>query len=280
MRISGLPVLAASILSLSPFAAIVEDQTGSNLWFAPQVHQQREIVQFANRDKTEGPRTDHAEVKEKRGLLPLRTGKENKGEHTKVQKEVYRFAVTAGTVGLESAGMQLGRSFLSQAQEEGMEVMRPWFGQLAPQIRVPDWLKRVDVDIDLQENEGPVYSIRTQQPLFQSKQKINTLFTQFRWGKNYQFGNWRDVTNLGLGYRHLLMDKTLLVGANTFFDRDWRKDHNRLGWGVEARWFGVDFYFNGYYGMSASNPTLHPFNLSPELLSHRNVLPTKRVEGT
>jgi len=209
MRILKLPALVALIVSLSPFAAIAEDRTGSDPWVTAEVLQR------------------------------------------KVGEELYRLGANAATVGIESAAMQLGRSFLQRAPEKSMEVMRHRLGHLLPEIKTADWLKRVDLDIDLNQNGGPVYNIRTRQPLFQSDQKVDTIFTQLRWGKDFQFGAWRDSTNLGIGYRRLLMDKTLLVGTNTFFDRDWRKDHNRFGWGLEVRWFGVDIYVNGYLGLSA-----------------------------
>jgi len=242
IRATTSPLVLSFLLvwvALCPGAAIAEDQTGPNMWFAPQVHQLRDKASFANTDKTGVGRTDHAKVEDKRGLFPLRTKGEN-NEVGKVEKELYRLGANAATVGIESAAMQLGRSFLERVPEKSMEVMRHRLGHLLPEIKVPDWLKRVDLDIDLNWNEGPVYSIRTRQPLFQSDHKIDTIFTQLRWGKDFQFGTWRDTTNLGIGYRRLLMDKTLLVGANTFFDRDWRKGHNRFGWGLEARWFVVD----------------------------------------
>ena len=57
-------------------------------------------------------------------------------------------------------------------------------------------------------------------------------------------GEIRNVTNVGIGYRHLFFDKTVLLGANAHLDREWDHDHTRAGGGLEARWFGVDWYLN------------------------------------
>ncbi|RMH02883.1 MAG: hypothetical protein D6704_13425 [Nitrospirae bacterium] len=171
----------------------------------------------------------------------------------KLTPTLYQLLLAAGEGRLVSSLPQLGRSILNLASQDDSPTIWPWLATFLPRYQIPQWMKRVDLDLDFQGNEGPIYSLRTRQPLFQSSQNIHTLFTQIRWGKIYQLGSWRDTTNIGLGYRRLFRKKTILLGVNTFFDRDWRKDHNRIGVGLEARWFGADLYVNGYWGISGDN---------------------------
>lgn len=114
----------------------------------------------------------------------------------------------------------------------------------------PDWLKRVDFAFDYESAADPTYSISTVQPLYQSPGNINTVFTQLRYASHRQFDETRNTTNLGIGYRELIQNGTMLVGANIHYDREWKRDHYRLGIGVEARWSGADIYLNRYQGLS------------------------------
>jgi hypothetical protein len=86
----------------------------------------------------------------------------------------------------------------------------------------------------------------TVQPLYQSDGKIDTVFIQASQLRYALYGDERDTTNLGLGYRRLLLDKTLLVGANSFYDREWTHEHQRVGFGGEAMWRMFDLHANGY----------------------------------
>ena len=42
-----------------------------------------------------------------------------------------------------------------------------------------------------------------------------------------------------------------MLGGNIHLDREWKRDHNRLGLGVEARWYGADIFLNRYQGLSS-----------------------------
>lgn len=114
----------------------------------------------------------------------------------------------------------------------------------------PDWLSRIEFGFEYETDSDPVYSVSSVQPLYQSPGKINTIFTQLRYARHKQFDESRDTTNIGLGYRELVSDKTLLLGANVHFDREWERRHNRLGIGIEARWSGADLFLNRYQGLS------------------------------
>lgn len=94
---------------------------------------------------------------------------------------------------------------------------------------LPEWMQRTDVSVDTQSSGAkPNWAIETIQPL--SMQAQDTIFWQGRLSHRD-----RDETlNLGLGYRHLLQDKSWMFGLNAFLDGTRKYDHRRLGIGLEA----------------------------------------------
>ena len=167
------------------------------------------------------------------------------------ERGLYQFALTMNENGnFEGALADTGRLFLQQLSGQGAGLLTPLLDRYFSLGGNPEWLQRVTVDIDALQYDQPVWSIRTVQPLLQSKSKIHTLFTQLRVGRTDDLGEVRTVTNVGIGYRRLFLDKTVLLGANAHLDRDWNHDHTRTGMGLEARWFGFDWYLNGYMGIS------------------------------
>jgi hypothetical protein len=62
----------------------------------------------------------------------------------------------------------------------------------------------------------------------------------------------RAIGNLGLGYRILSRDKSLMLGYNTFYDRDLTEDQSRLGYGFEAKASVLDLTVNRYAKISGS----------------------------
>lgn len=116
---------------------------------------------------------------------------------------------------------------------------------------MPAWAKRFEFELQLQEIGKPEWSVLTVQPLYESDDLQDTVFTQVSQLRYNYLGDDRDVTNVGLGYRRLMADNTVLVGANTFFDYDWRYNHQRASVGVEAKWSGLDLTANNYFGLSS-----------------------------
>lgn len=95
---------------------------------------------------------------------------------------------------------------------------------------MPDWLKRTDIEFDVQESLNPSISVETIQPLFMNEN--DTVFFQGRLNHDAEIQD--QTLNLGLGYRYLTNDKTWLLGVNAWYDRTFDLDHERRGLGVEA----------------------------------------------
>lgn len=107
---------------------------------------------------------------------------------------------------------------------------------------LPDWAKRIEFNWDFGIGKSD-FSLLTVQPLYRSSDWIDTVLTQVRaaWVENDAF-----TTNLGLGYRRLLLGELLLVGGNMFYDADWTDHHKRLGWGLELRSTAFELNSNYY----------------------------------
>jgi hypothetical protein len=122
---------------------------------------------------------------------------------------------------------------------------------------LPDWARRVEADLDFGVGK-PDYGLFTVQPLYQSEDLVDTLFTQVRldWVETDRL-----TTNLGLGYRRLAMDDQLLLGANTFFDSEWTNRHRRVGLGFEVRTSVFEINANTYAAVTGrGRPVPVPFH--------------------
>lgn len=110
----------------------------------------------------------------------------------------------------------------------------------------PDWLKRIDIGIDAGTDQKPRLYFETVQPLYQDLNKENTFFIQPR----YSLESRDSAYNLGLGYRRLLCNDTVLIGANSFFDYEDDDDHYRIGFGLETFINQIELRANSYIGLS------------------------------
>lgn len=162
------------------------------------------------------------------------------------QEKVTAAANPLGASALESNPSQ---AITNSITDSALQWLRNGIGNNGP-----EWAKRIEFDLDLQEDSEPVWSILTVQPLYQTLNREKTMFTQARLARNYKFGDERTTTNIGLGYRQLFLNNTLLLGANGFFDYESEMDHTRVGYGVEARWYNFDFYAN-YYDATSDKRT-------------------------
>jgi len=74
----------------------------------------------------------------------------------------------------------------------------------------------------------------------------SNLFTQFSLHTQEINSDKRIIGNLGLGYRFLNSDQSMMFGANTFYDQDLEEGHSRVGLGFEAKAAMLDFNYNLY----------------------------------
>jgi adhesin/invasin len=84
-------------------------------------------------------------------------------------------------------------------------------------------------------------------PLSDINNKENTLFTQ---GSIYFSDDDRETLNLGIGNRKLLINDTLMLGANIFYDNEIDYGHTRTSFGVEAISSVGSLRANQYYAIS------------------------------
>ena len=80
----------------------------------------------------------------------------------------------------------------------------------------------------------------------------SNFFTQFSLMNQEINNSNRAIGNLGLGYRILSRDKSVMFGYNTFYDRDLTEDHSRLGLGLEVKASILDLNYNRYAKISGS----------------------------
>tara|TARA_B100000780_G_scaffold259703_1_gene210928 strand:- start:339 stop:1274 length:936 start_codon:yes stop_codon:yes gene_type:complete len=79
----------------------------------------------------------------------------------------------------------------------------------------------------------------------------SNLFTQFSLHNQEINNSQRIIGNIGLGYRFLNADQSMMFGANTFYDQDIKEGHRRVSLGLEAKAAILDFNYNIY--QEASN---------------------------
>ena len=101
-----------------------------------------------------------------------------------------------------------------------------------------------EASVEIREKDNPDFEILGVRDIL-SKENSN-LFTQFSLHNNEVNGDNRYIGNLGLGYRFLNSDKSMLFGINSFYDRDIQENHSRISLGLEAKASILDFTFNQY----------------------------------
>ncbi|MBF0511092.1 MAG: inverse autotransporter beta domain-containing protein [Candidatus Omnitrophica bacterium] len=111
---------------------------------------------------------------------------------------------------------------------------------------IPDWLKRTNYAAYVGTDQRPIYYLETVQPLYQSADKIDTVFTHTR----VSIMDGRGTYSPGLGYRRLVFNNNLMLGVNTFFDyQDLHREY-RQGVGLEAITQTAELRVNSYFDLS------------------------------
>ena len=79
-----------------------------------------------------------------------------------------------------------------------------------------------------------------------SSKENSNLFTQFSIHTQEINSDDRIIGNIGIGYRFLNSDQSMMFGTNAFYDQDISEEHKRVGFGLEAKASILDFSFNQY----------------------------------
>ena len=110
---------------------------------------------------------------------------------------------------------------------------------------IQEYVPNTEVSITGAEELKPQWEILTVQPI----RDVGDDLTFFQ-GSLLRWDGDRDTINLGLGQRRFLMDKTIMIGANAFYDHEFSVDHSRLGLGGEFLTSVGEFRINNYYANS------------------------------
>lgn len=145
----------------------------------------------------------------------------------------------ANLLGQQAGSRSVSSGNLNEAANEAVGMAQTEFNKY--KSKLPEWLQRIDFSVTLAKHYKPLWYIRTIQPLWHNPH--NMVFVQGQLSSQSRY----TTSNLGVGYRHLLANKTWIFGVNSFFDREWRYGHERLGAGLEAIGQYATFRAN-YYG--------------------------------
>jgi len=108
-------------------------------------------------------------------------------------------------------------------------------------------LPNTEISITGAEELKPQYEILTVQPLRDDGENIT-----FFQGSLLRWDGDRDTINLGIGQRKFLLDKTVMLGANAFYDHEFQIDHSRTGLGLEMITSVGEARTNRYFANSNS----------------------------
>ena len=107
-------------------------------------------------------------------------------------------------------------------------ILRTLTSDLTESLKKFERVKYLDIKVDVQERYNPAFSITNLNSLFESDN--SAFFNQ----NTLTHNNDEQTINFGLGYRKLLNEDKLLLGANIFYDYAFDDNHRRVGLGVEA----------------------------------------------
>lgn len=95
----------------------------------------------------------------------------------------------------------------------------------------PAWLDRTSLSVTESEDSQVEFEFETIQPIMQTPETLeHTVFMQGRIASQDS----DETVNVGVGYRNLNQDQTLLLGVNAFYDATNEYGHRRGSIGVEA----------------------------------------------
>lgn len=147
---------------------------------------------------------------------------------------------------------------LTQNNSAGLTSMTTSFGQAASDMLVQravseaqqtglPYLSRVELEGSILGGKS-AYSLTTVQPFWEDSENGHFIFNQVSWYHSVtdtDDGDPDNTLNMGLVYRHLMMDNTFMLGGNVFFDHQFDQDHNRMSVGLDAQ--------TSLYGMAVNH---------------------------
>ena len=152
-----------------------------------------------------------------------------------------------------------------KALSKASEKISSTIGNLMP----GDGITEVSVEFGEDDTQFEILGVRD----ISSKENSN-LFTQFSIHTQEVNNDDRYIGNLGLGYRFLNTDQSMMFGANIFYDQDLSEEHKRVGFGLEAKASILDVSFNQYIkatnqlvvnGSKEQTLSGHEYNISSQI---------------
>jgi hypothetical protein len=157
-------------------------------------------------------------------------------------------------MGKSSVVFMLSSALVSlSAMAEGGDDLKSYLGsnlaskaQSSVANKLEGLTDNLEVTITGLENGKPSYSLVKVQELVDDLANGNVLFLQASLSR----ADDRSTGNIGLGYRKLVADNTLIFGINGFYDNEWTYKHERASLGFELLSSLGDIRYNQYWALS------------------------------
>ena len=145
--------------------------------------------------------------------------------------------------------VELEEALINKALNKTNSFISSFTNNLTKNLLNTDRVKHLELDIQVQEKFKPTFSLTNVNKL--SEDATSAFFNQ----NTVSLHNDDQTVNFGLGYRNLIQDDTVMLGANIFFDYSFDDAHQRNGVGVEAISSVFDIRGN-YYDATSGIQTL------------------------
>lgn len=150
---------------------------------------------------------------------------------TQAEEAIAKGVVAAANGDTKSLEQQAINSALQEATGVAEDTMK-------------QWLPTFELGMQANTNGKPVFDVLGLMPLHETEQDL--FFTQ----DSLFYTDSRTTLNLGLGYRHLSDNDTVLYGVNAFYDHEFPYDHSRASIGAEIRTSVAELNMNMYQHLS------------------------------
>ena len=112
-----------------------------------------------------------------------------------------------------------------------------------------------EVNIGIEKDSEPDFNILAVRDI--EKTENTNFFTQISFHNSDISGNERYIGNVGLGYRFLTDDESMMIGFNSFYDHDLTEGHKRASLGFEAKASTLEFNLNQYHALTGMKSTIN-----------------------